>query len=59
MLPQRPERGEALADLMAARQRWGRARMDAFADAHQLEPRSGPGPILSRMRRFFGLPDLG
>jgi small-conductance mechanosensitive channel len=59
MLTERPELGDALAELMAARQRWGQARMDAFADAHQLEPRSGPGPILSRMRRFFGLPDLG
>jgi small-conductance mechanosensitive channel len=59
MLAQRPELGEALADLMTARQRWGRARMDAFDGAHELEPRSSSARMLSRLRSFFGLPDPG
>jgi small-conductance mechanosensitive channel len=57
MLAQRPELGDALADLMSARQRWGRARMDAFDGVH--EPRSGSASMLSRLRNFFGLPDSG
>jgi small-conductance mechanosensitive channel len=59
MLAQRPELGDALADLAAARQRWGRARIDALADAREDDPRSAAEPILRRMRRFFGLPDAG
>jgi small-conductance mechanosensitive channel len=59
MLALRPELGEALADLMTARQRWGRARMDVFDGAHGLEPRSRQASMLTRLRGFFGLPDLG
>ena len=58
MLARRPELGEALAELMTARQDWGRARMDAF-EAQELEPRASPALILSRLRSFFGLSDSG
>jgi small-conductance mechanosensitive channel len=55
LLAQRPELGDALAELMMARQHWGRARLDAFEGAHEFEPRSSPARILSRLRSFFGL----
>ena len=59
MLAGRPELGEALADLMTARQRWGRSRMETFEGIHEIEPRSSPARILTRLRSFFGLPDSG
>jgi CRP-like cAMP-binding protein len=59
MLAQRPELSEALAELMTARQRGGRARLDAVEGASELELRSSPARMLSRLRSFFGLSDSG
>jgi small-conductance mechanosensitive channel/CRP-like cAMP-binding protein len=59
MLAQRPELSEALAELMTARQRGGRARLDAVEGATELELRSSPARMLSRLRSFFGLSDSG
>ncbi len=59
LLMQRAELGEALAELMTARQRWGRARLEALENVRELEPRSSPARMLSRLRNFFGLPDAG
>lgn len=57
MLEQRPELGEALADLMTVRQRWGRTRLDAFDDLSEIERRPSPARVLTRLRSFFGLSD--
>jgi small-conductance mechanosensitive channel/CRP-like cAMP-binding protein len=57
LLAQRPELGEALADLMSARQRSGRARLDALEGEPALDLRSTPARLLGRLRSFFSLPE--
>ena len=59
LLARRPELGEALADLMLARQRSGRARLDAQEGEQALELRSTSTRLFGRLRKFFSLPDVG
>ena len=59
LLARRPELGEALADLMLARQRSGRARLDAQEGEQALELRSTSARFLGRLRKFFSLSDVG
>jgi CRP-like cAMP-binding protein len=59
LLARRPELGEALADLMLARQRSGRARLDAQEGEQALELRSTSARLFGRLRKFFSLPDVG
>jgi small-conductance mechanosensitive channel/CRP-like cAMP-binding protein len=58
LLARRPELGEALADLMLARQRSGRAQLDARDGEQALEQRSTSARLLGKLRSFLNLPEI-